>query len=636
MDPSSKNYYFYGIMVVVVVLLGDYAVAAQLAPSVWLEYEEVEKAVDWVEKHPYHGRLVLLMILSSSLLLVKGDLTKPIKRKERPFKFIQLVMAIFMIGGVGYLFLVSHVFAIKLTRYLYPTSLGLLLILLVYVKVRMRADPYRRDEKSAKQNQNSIHLETDTFWPGQKRYINVPNPFRGTLIQGGAGSGKTASIGNAFLHQFMRKKFSGIIYSYKEFSLVSEIEAARQAYCPDREHYIVNFFDNQRTHRCNPLRADLMPSIDYAKDYSMAIINNLDTSTIKDRDFFVRSSIDLLTSVIWFYKVKAPNFCTLPHVLATVLYPDSGHMLSMLENVPESADRIRGIITGLKAGANKQFAGQVSTLQGMLATVNTPNAAWVLTGDDFSLDVNNPKNPCIVSFAIMPVLSDSQAPLISCMMMVAAKLMNQSHKHPSFIFIDEGPTLYIPKLEVIPATGRENKVALVYMAQDRAQIEDQYGLAKAKVITSNLSNKFIGRVNNNETAKEIAEQIGKYEKQIYSKSYGRSASTGKNSLSKNMNISVQERYHVRPDHVTNLNKGEFIGQTVDASIPYFFTHFKMAKVPGKKPIPAFTEFVNELGESDKDHEKVIIQKNFERIRLEAKTVIQRFPNVYGGKNSSAA
>jgi hypothetical protein len=43
--------------------------------------------------------------------------------------------------------------------------------------------------------------------------------------------------------------------------------------------------------------------------------------------------------------------------------------------------------------------------------------------------------------------------------------MNQQGKRHSFFLLDEGPTLFIPKLDQLPATARSNKVATIYMAQ---------------------------------------------------------------------------------------------------------------------------------------------------------------------------
>ena len=93
-----------------------------------------------------------------------------------------------------------------------------------------------------------------------------------------------------------------------------------------------------------------------------------------------------------------------------------------------------------------------------------------------------------------PTLSDTFAPVIACLVAVATKQMNQQGKRHSFVLLDEGPTLFIPKLDQLPATARSNKVATIYMAQDFAQMRKEYGQNKAEAITSNLNNQLFGRM----------------------------------------------------------------------------------------------------------------------------------------------
>lgn len=69
----------------------------------------------------------------------------------------------------------------------------------------------------------------------------------------------------------------------------------------------------------------------YAEEYSRAIITNLDTDNIKTKNFFNTSAISHLTSIIWFYRTHFPQYCTIPHVVATAMHGDYLHVLSMLE-----------------------------------------------------------------------------------------------------------------------------------------------------------------------------------------------------------------------------------------------------------------------------------------------------------------
>ena len=87
--------------------------------------------------------------------------------------------------------------------------------------------------------------------------------------------------------------------------------------------------------------------------------------------------------------------------------------------------------------------------------------------------------------------------------------MNQAGKHHSAVLLDEAPTLYIPKLEIIPATARSNKVSISFFAQDISQIVSQYGQKNADLIISLLNNQFFGRVSSQKTAEYVSKLFGK-------------------------------------------------------------------------------------------------------------------------------
>lgn len=252
-----------------------------------------------------------------------------------------------------------------------------------------QASTIRVSQSAFLQSLYSIHIKTKDGW------INVVNPFRGTLVIGSSGSGKSASIGNAFLHQFIQKKFCGIVYDFKFPVLANEVNTALHLLKKDSflKYYVVNFQNPSLSHRCNPLAAENIPTASHAEEYARAIIHNLDTNTIRHSDFFTNSAIGWLAALIWFYRSQHPEFCTLPHVINTALYQDYTHVISMLETHPQSADMIRSIATAIQYKAEKQIAGMIASLQIMVSKINSPETVWVLTGHDFDLNINDPENP---------------------------------------------------------------------------------------------------------------------------------------------------------------------------------------------------------------------------------------------------
>lgn len=511
-------------------------------------------------------------------------------------------------------------YAAPIVYWLYPTSFfGTLISLPLFVQIIYAKSNRRKEQYESRkiENDDSIHLKTQRGW------INVANPFRGTLVVGSSGSGKSESIGNTFIHQFIQKGYCGIIYDFKFPTLAQEVNAALHSVSNDTrlKYYIINFQDPTLSHRCNPLAPENIPTLAHAEEYARAIVNNLDTSTIKQRDFFSNSAIAWLASLIWFFRSEYPQYCTLPHVINTALYKDYAQVISMLQTNLESADMSRSIATAIENKAEKQIAGVIASLQILVSKINSPEIVWTLTGDDFDMNINDPDNPKLLCLGSSPGLVDTFSPVISLIITVALKQMNRQGKHKSFVLMDEAPTLYIPRFEMIPATARSNKIASVYMAQDYAQMIDMYGREKAEVIIANLSNQFYGKISSVQTAKAVSEIIGKEERLITNHSRGSSrGSKGGRNLSYNTSINHQERYIIKPQEVMQLQPGEFVGQTVESTIPYFWSSVKRSDIKSSHYLTAFTQFEGQ-------NIQQVLQANFKRVRQEVEQIIQQHHNI---------
>jgi len=49
-----------------------------------------------------------------------------------------------------------------------------------------------------------------------------------------------------------------------------------------------------------------------------------------------------------------------------------------------------------EGGARDQLQGQIASAKIPLSCIKSPQSYWVMTGDDFSLDINNPNDPKIL------------------------------------------------------------------------------------------------------------------------------------------------------------------------------------------------------------------------------------------------
>jgi hypothetical protein len=453
----------------------------------------------------------------------------------------------------------------------------------------------------------SFNYQTTHGW------INVVNPFRGIFIAGGAGSGKSFSLANPTIHQAAAKGYCGLIYDFKFPVLAEEVNKALMLNGrKDMKHYIVNFFDLSRSHRLNPLKPENLSQVAYAEEYALAILNNLWPESIRKKDFWIRSANAILTAVIWFLKKYHPEYCSIPHVVNTILYKDYLHLMSMLDTDEECGDMIRSALTAIENGAENQVAGVIGTLQISIVRINTPQICWVLSGDDFDLDLNNPAEPKFLTLGNHPTLTDTFSPVISCIATVALKLMNQPGKRHSLVLLDEAPTLYIPKLDMIPATARSNKVATIYMAQDFSQMVAHYGKEVADVVIANLNNQFYGRVGSAATAKHVSDLFGREDKETSSISTGRSMQGERQSNNQSLSKSLQERLVVRPQDLINLKVGEFIGMSVESKEPYFWSQIKVAKsICENFSIPPFADGIR-------------VHENFMQIKADVEKIICQY------------
>ena len=174
-------------------------------------------------------------------------------------KWISVLVAIVLVVAVYLLCTVTSYQAATI-YWLYPASLlsALISIPVLLIAIGKSSTNWKEvSEQQKVENEHSIHI------PTSKGYLNVPNPYRGSLVIGSSGSGKSASIGNAFLHQFVQKGYCGIVYDFKFPTLAGVVNTALHCYgkATDLNYYLVNFQDLTRSHRCNRLAPENIPTV---------------------------------------------------------------------------------------------------------------------------------------------------------------------------------------------------------------------------------------------------------------------------------------------------------------------------------------------------------------------------------------
>lgn len=241
----------------------------------------------------------------------------------------------------------------------------------------------------------------------------ISNPFRGTLIIGGAGSGKSKSIFSPMIADAVKKNYCGILYDFKFPQLSQELYASLKNCNGESkpEFHCINFENLNCSSRLNPLQADYIINSSYAREYAGTILNNTIPESIIQPSFWTRTAVDLFSAIIYFNAKECPEYSTLPHAIAMTLQNEEKLIKTLCIN-RECAGMVRSIQTAILNKAGGQLSGVLSTLQSGVSILNTPEIFYVLSGNDFSLDLNNPAKPVWLALGNSPIISQTYAPII--------------------------------------------------------------------------------------------------------------------------------------------------------------------------------------------------------------------------------
>ena len=525
------------------------------------------------------------------------------------------------------------------TLYIFTLSVGYICLLMAGVwmsrllKNNLMDDVFNTENESFMQetrlmiNEYSVNLPT-RFYYKQKwnnGWINIVNPFRASMVLGTPGSGKSYAIVNNYIKQQIEKGFAMYIYDYK-FPDLSEIAYNHllnhlDAYKVKPQFFVINFDDPRKSHRCNPINPSFMTDISDAYESAYTIMLNLNRSWIqKQGDFFVESPIILLAAIIWFLKIyENGKYCTFPHAIEFLNRPYA-QIFPILTAYDELANYLSPFMDAWEGGAQDQLQGQIASAKIPLSRMISPALYWVMTGDDFSLDINNPNEPKVLVVGNNPDRQNIYSAALGLYNSRIVKLINKKKQLKSSVIIDELPTIYFRGLDNLIATARSNKVAVCLGFQDFSQLTRDYGDKESKVIQNTVGNVFSGQVVG-ETAKTLSERFGKVLQQRQSMTINRN--------DKSTSISTQMDSLIPASKISNLTQGMFVGavsdnydERIDQKIFHAEIVVDSAKVSAEtktyEPIPTIADFTNEDGS---DNLKETIEANYCKVKEEILSLV---------------
>ena len=582
-------------------------------------------------------KLFCLVFLALSCLGTKG-----VKEESITWPKIWAVLAV----GFVLFFLNWWLLALPIGKvggaslYIFTLSVGYICLLMAGVwmsrllKNNLMDDVFNLENESFMQetrlmeNEYSVNLPTRFYYKKRwhKGWINIVNPFRASMVLGTPGSGKSFAIVNNYIKQQIEKGFAMYIYDYK-FPDLSEIAYNHllthlNAYEVKPQFFVINFDDPRKSHRCNPINPAFMTDISDAYESAYTIMLNLNRTWIqKQGDFFVESPIILLAAIIWFLKIyQGGKYCTFPHAIEFLNRPYA-QIFPILTAYDELANYLSPFMDAWEGGAQDQLQGQIASAKIPLSRMISPALYWVMTGDDFSLDINNPREPKVLVVGNNPDRQNIYSAALGLYNSRIVKLINKKKQLKSSVIIDELPTIYFRGLDNLIATARSNKVAVCLGFQDFSQLTRDYGDKESKVIQNTVGNVFSGQVVG-ETAKTLSERFGKVLQQRQSMTINRN--------DKSTSISTQLDSLIPASRISNLTQGMFVGavsDNFDERIEQKIFHAEIvvdvAKVSAEAKayqlIPIIAEFLNEDGS---DSLSETIEANYKCVKQEILSLVE--------------
>ena len=431
--------------------------------------------------------------------------------------------------------------------------------------------------------------------------FKIENIKRGVSVIGSAGSGKTESVVYGFLKHFEKHQFCGIIHDYKDFEIT---EMAYPLFKnPDIPFKIISF--DKIIHRVNPIAPRYLENEESVNEISRVLIENLleqrESGVSGSSKFFNDAAEGLICGLIWKLKTSYPEFCTLPHLIAIYQFLNTESLIAFLESNTTSRAMADAFISG--KDSERQTAGVKSTLANALKRISTQSVFMALSADEVPLNINNPENPAVISVVNNPKFESTYSPVIATIIHTIIKQMSVRNSKPSFLLMEEAPTIRLLNMHRIPATLRSYDIATIYVMQDKIQNDMMYGDKASKAILSNLSYQFFGKVNDPDTAKyyerffEIIKDPTKTISRSHNLDFDTRITTGEKEIPK-----------IRADVFFRLKQGEFVtyADGKDKKV-----RFKLQNIQRQLPVET-TRFT-----------KTDLEANFERVYEEVRSIFDK-------------
>ena len=508
------------------------------------------------------------------------------------------------------------------------------------IKSNFMKDRFNIENESFEQSKDKVETEFSVNIPMKFFYnrkwhngwLNICNCFRGTFVIGTPGSGKSFSVINSFIRQHSAKGFAEVVYDFKfpELAKIAYYNYQKNKQLgkiPSNFKFnVINFSDIEYSRRINPLKREYIEILADATETAEALYESLqkgDKGSGGNSDFFKTSAVNLLAASIYFWsRYENGKYSDLPHVLA-FLNQEYDVLFKVLFSEPELKSLVSPFEAAYKSGAVDQLEGQMASLKVQLSRLATKESFWVFSGNDCNLKVSDKKDPSYLIIANNPKTQSMNSALNALIINRLTRLVNTKGNYPTSIIVDECPTLYFYQLATLLSTARSNKVSICLGLQELPQLEEQYGKATAKTITSIIGNTLSGQAKAPETLDWLQKLFGKVKQVKEGVTIRRNETT--------INMNEQMDFVIPASKISSLQAGTLVGQVAldfgqEDNFPTAMYHCKtnldLKKI--KKEEEAYKELPKVYNFGTADNREKLLQKNFKRIYDEVETVIEQY------------
>lgn len=509
------------------------------------------------------------------------------------------------------------------------------------MQTKMDKDRWNTEEESFDQNRELVETPTSVNIPYKFRYkkqthqgwMNI-DPFRGSMVIGVPGSGKSFGVINPAIRQLVGKGFCLCIYDFK-FPSLGEIayyhHLLKKKTDPNYKHkfHVVNLDEVEYSRRVNPFKKEYINTLAQAQEMAESMVSALQKGGSSggggSEQFFTQSAVNFLASTIYYFATyENGKYSDLPHILA-FMNRSYEEIFDTLFTNEELVSLMSPFKSAYENKAFDQLEGQIGTIKIFLSRLATKESFWVFSGDEVQLKISDPENPSILILASNPRTQDINSALYSAVLNRVISQINDKGNLYSGLIADEFPTIYIHKIDNLVATARSNKVAVMLGLQEQPQLRQFYKKEVAETISAIMGNILSGAVRDKGTLDWLEKLFGKIKQKSYSESISNQGT--------NMTISEKMDVMIPAGKIAGQRTGEMVGMVVQGE-DNATEEFKTSAISGKinldmkaikheeanyVKMPTYYSFKDSAGNNRKNE---ILMTNFRRINKEVEIMIR--------------